>query len=288
MQREQSLAPLWQPKVRPRLGQHRALNKPLDKGTLFMRLTMAIFLALTVLAFASFDYQGLNIYNAFLGTIANFRVLMLSPQLTHFSLVEAAEGMLITLSLALLTTVIGAILALFFGLLAAQNLSSPLISGLIKGGVAFIRAVPTILWVLIFAIAAGLGSVAAVTGMAFHSVGYLVKAYAEAFEEVDSGVIEALRATGASWWQIVCQAVLPTAQSYLLSWTFVRFEINFVGALAMGAAAGAGGLGFDLFLASAHYFDLREVGFITYLVLAVALVLETITTQIKVRLRVQT
>ncbi len=82
--------------------------------------------------------------------------------------------------------------------------------------------------------------------------------------------------------------MLPTAQSYLLSWTFVRFEINFVGALAMGAAAGAGGLGFDLFLASAHYFDLREVGFITYLVLAVALVLETITTQIKVRLRVQT
>ena len=64
---------------------------------------------------------------------------------------------------------------------------------------SFFRAVPTILWVLIFTVAIGLGPETAVTGLLFHSVAYLVKAYSESFEEVDPGVIEALRASGASW-----------------------------------------------------------------------------------------
>jgi len=130
---------------------------------------------------------------------------------------------------------------------------------------------------------AGLGSIAAVIGMAFHTVAYLVKAYSEAFEELDEGVIEALRACGANWFHIVTKAVLPSTMTYLLSWTFLRFEINFSVAVAMGAAAGAGGIGFELFMASGFYFDLREVGFITYAILIIAIILEAISTRMKNR-----
>ena len=149
--------------------------------------------------------------------------------------------------------------------------------------VAFIRAVPTVLWVLIFAIAAGLGSEAAVLGMLFHSIAYLVKAFSEAFEEIDPGILEAMRATGSNWWHVVTRGVLPSTFTYLLSWTFLRFEINFGVAVAMGAAAGAGGIGFELFMASGFYFDLREVGFITYAILIIAIVLEVVSTQLKNR-----
>ncbi|WP_207707051.1 hypothetical protein [Heliorestis acidaminivorans] len=65
----------------------------------------------------------------------------------------------------------------------------------------------------------------------------------------------------------------------------MRFEINFAVAVAMGAAAGAGGIGFELYMASGHYYDLREVGVITYLVLAVAIILEAISTRFKRRLQ---
>ncbi|MDQ0860785.1 ABC-type phosphate/phosphonate transport system permease subunit [Bacillus sp. V2I10] len=143
------------------------------------------------------------------------------------------------------------------------------------------------LWVLIFAVAAGLGSVAAVIGMTFHSVGYLIKAYSESFEEMDEGVIEALRGSGASFWQIVFQAVMPSTITYLISWTFLRFEINFGVAVAMGAAAGAGGIGFDLFMASGFYFDLREVGMITYFILTFAILLEILAIRIKSGLHVR-
>jgi phosphonate transport system permease protein len=151
--------------------------------------------------------------------------------------------------------------------------------------VAVIRAVPTILWALIFTVAAGLGSVAAVIGLTFHSAGYLIKAYAESIEEVDSGTIEALKASGASFRQIVFQAILPASISRMTAWTFLRFEINFTNALAVGAAAGVGGIGFDLYMAGNHYFDLHELGFITYIVVAAVILPEILTTRIKAKVK---
>ena len=144
-------------------------------------------------------------------------------------------------------------------------------SNAIKVFMSVARAVPTILWVLVFSVAIGLGPEAAVIGLLFHSVAYLVKAYSESFEEVDAGVLEALRASGASWWQVVFQGVVPEKVNEMLSWTFIRFEINFVNAVAVGAVAGAGGIGYQLFLAGSFYYNIHEVGLIVYLCLAVAL-----------------
>ena len=152
---------------------------------------------------------------------------------------------------------------------------------LVKGFTAIVRAIPTVLWVLIFAVSAGLGSVAAVLGMTFHSAGYLIKAYAESFEDVDAGSIEALRAGGADWWHIVGQVVTPSAMPALISWTFLRFEINFSTAIAMGAAAGAGGIGFDMFMASGFYLNIREMGAFTYAILIFAVIMELIATRLQ-------
>ncbi|MGK7377049.1 ABC transporter permease subunit [Planococcus sp. 1R117A] len=245
--------------------------------------TIASLTALTILAFLFFDYTGLDLAKAIPETLYNLKTMFLEPALTHFTWGEAFYQVGITLGLAFLSTILGAVIAFFLALMAAANLSKPWISKGVRMAVAFIRAVPTVLWVLIFAIAAGLGSEAAVLGMLFHSIAYLVKAFSEAFEEVDKGIIEALRATGASWWHIVVHAVLPSTFTYLLSWTFLRFEINFSVAVAMGAAAGAGGIGFELFMASGFYFDLREVGMITYMILVFAIVLEIISTRMKGR-----
>lgn len=245
--------------------------------------TLTVLTALTIMAFIFFDYTGLDLGEAFPATVYNLKTMFLEPTLSHFSWGEAFYQVGITLGLAFLATILGAVIAFFLALMAATNLSKEWVSKTIRIVVAFIRAVPTVLWVLIFAIAAGLGSEAAVLGMLFHSIAYLVKAFSESFEEVDQGILEALRATGSNWWHIVTHAVLPSTFTYLLSWTFLRFEINFAVAVAMGAAAGAGGIGFELFMASGFYFDLREVGFITYMILVLAIVLEIMSTRLKNR-----
>ncbi|SKC47929.1 PhnE/PtxC family ABC transporter permease [Maledivibacter halophilus] len=253
-------------------------------SSIAIKSTLFILLGLTIYGFIGLDSKGVELFEALSSSLINLKKMFFEANYTHFTIKEALYQILITFGLALLTTLIGSFFALILGLLAAENLSNKKVSTIIKGFVAFIRAVPTVLWVLIFAVAAGLGSVAAVIGMTFHTVGYLIKSYSESFEELDAGVIEALKASGANWWQIVFQAVLPSSATYLLSWTFIRFEINFTNAVAMGAAAGAGGIGFELFMASGFYFDLREVGFITYLVLFSAIILEVLSTKLKNRL----
>ena len=253
------------------------------KSDIIIKLTVFVLLGLTVYGFATFDYKNINLAEAVTGTYINIKVLFGQPQLTYNSFAGAMKALLVTFSLGALSTIIGAVIAFFGALLCARNLANPITASIIKSFVAFIRAVPTILWVLIFTVAAGLGSVAAVVGLTFHSAGYLIKAYAESIEEMDDGTLEALRAGGASFWQIVFQAVLPSSISYMTAWTFLRFEINFTNAIAMGAAAGAGGIGYDLFMAGTFYFDLRELGFITYIVVGAVILLEMIATRVKAR-----
>lgn len=260
--------------------------KILTKSSVVIRSTLITLALLSVYAFISFDYKQLDVGEAVLSTFANLKAMFLEPHLEHFTFTHALYQVFVTLGLAFLTTLFGAIIAVFLGLLAAENLTNKRVSSVIKGFVAFIRAVPTVLWVLIFAVAAGLGSVAAVIGMTFHSVSYLVKAYSESFEELDNGVIEALQASGANWWQIIFQAVIPSSLTYMISWTFLRFEINFAVAIAMGAAAGAGGIGFDMFMASNFYLDIREIGAITYFILAIAILLEMVAIRLKKKLKV--
>ncbi len=256
-----------------------------SKSDTAIKLTVFMLLVLTVYAFASFDYKDIDFAGAVAATWNNIKVLFGRPRLAYNSFPGAMYALLVTFSLGVLSTIFGAVIALFGALFCAKNIAHPVIANVIKSIVAFIRAVPTILWVLIFTVAAGLGSVAAVVGLTFHSVAYLIKAYSESIEEMDEGTIEALKASGASFWQIVFQAILPASASYMTAWTFLRFEINFTNAIAIGAAAGAGGIGYDLFMAGSFYFDLRELGFITYIVVIAVILLEMAATKIKAKVR---
>ena len=252
-----------------------------SKSNTAIKLLIFVLLAISVMALLTFDYKDIDLGKAIADTFTNIKTVFLAPKLSRGMLADILYQLLVTFCLGALSTVFGMILAFFCSLLCAQNIADKRIANVVKSIVAFVRAVPTVLWVLIFAISAGLGSVAAVLGLTFHSFAYLTKVYAEAIEEIDSGTIEALRASGAGFLQIVTQAILPSSLSYMVAWTFMRFEINFTNAVAMGAAAGAGGIGFNLFMAGSFYFDLREMGALTYIVVIAVVLLEMLSTKIK-------
>jgi len=256
-----------------------------DNSKIVIRITVAALVGLTVYALATLDFGGVNIREAVGETLRNFGTVFSRPYSRRLTVGDAAIELSITVGLAILTTLFSAIVSLFLGLLGARNLAPEGVTKTVKAVVAVIRAIPSILWVLVFAVSVGLGSTAAVIGLSMHSIGYLTKAYAESFECLDQGVVEALQAVGATWWQIVFRAILPSASPYLLSWTFLRFEMNFTNVVAMGAAAGAAGIGFDLFMASSLYFDLGELGLITYFILGFAILLEILATRVKVNLK---
>ena len=256
-----------------------------SKSNTAVKVLLTGLLLITVYAFFTFDYKSIDFMEAVQTTFRNAKTVFLCPRLSKDTFWGVLYQLFITFCLGMLATVFGAFFAFFCSLLCAKNISSPAAANIIKSLIAVVRAVPTVLWVLIFAVSAGLGSVAAVIGLTFHSFAYLTKAYAEAIEEIDEGTIEALKASGANFWQIVFQAVIPASISYMVAWTFMRFEINFTNAVAMGAAAGAGGIGYNLFMAGSFYFDLKEMGYLTYVVVIAVIILEACSTKIKEKVK---
>lgn len=255
-----------------------------------LRVTFIVLLVITIFQVLTFEYStNFVLTEAVANFVRDIGRMFFQPRLSgRFPFSGLVYSLFVTIGLSVLTTILGALIAFFFALAAARNLSSKRLSTVVRVTMSFARAVPTILWVLVFAIIASLGSEAAIIGMSFHSIAYLVKAYSESFEELDEGTIEALKASGASWWQIVFQAVLPSSLSSLLSWTFIRFEMNFMNAIAVGAAAGAGGIGYELFMAGNFYFDIQEIGVIVYLSLITAAMLEFISFKLRAKYIVKT
>ena len=254
-----------------------------------VQVTLVVLMALTVVTFLRMGYGTVDLVQATRQALADFWAMMAQPALDppygagHFTWETVLESAVITLAITAITTVISGIVSFFLALAASENLSSPAVSNVVKGVVAIIRSIPTILWVLVFTVAIGLGSEAAVLGISFHSIAYLTKSYSESFEEIDAGVIEALRASGASFWQVVFQAIVPATITKIISWTFIRLEINFTNAVAVGAFAGAGGIGFQLYQAGSRYYNLHEVGVIVYVCLVAAFVLEFVSVRLRRR-----
>lgn len=255
------------------------------KSTTAVRLTLVVLVGITLYGLFTFNYGNVDFWREVSRTVANMRVMFGEAALSNLSFGAAMHQLFVTFSIGVLSTILSAIIAFFIAVFCAKNITNPRIASVMKGVVAAIRAIPQILWVLVFVIAAGLGGTAAVTALTLSSAAFLVKVYAESIEEMDSGSIEALRAGGAGFWAIVFQAVLPASARYLLAWTFVRFEVNFVSAIAVGAAAGIGGIGFDLFMAGSFYFDLRELGFITIMIVIAVILVELLATKIKAILK---
>lgn len=271
-----------------RTGNGKIKTRVHERYDMVLRTVLIGIVLITAFTFYQMDFGKADLGQAFHDFTTNFFIMATQPHVNgHFEYLTLVHELFVTFALTVLTTLGAAAIALVLGLFAASNLSNTVISNAIKIVMSVIRAVPTILWVLVFTVAIGLGAEAAVIGMLFHGVGYLVKAYSESFEEVDQGVLEALRTSGATWWQIVMQGVLREKINEVLSWTFIRFEINFVAAVVVAGMAGSGGIGYSLFLAGYYYFDIHEIGLIIYLCLFISIVLEFAATKLRKRYIVQ-
>ena len=249
--------------------------KKFTKARFYLTATLIVFCITGLYTMFTIDTGDINIGNALREFIKNLQEMFLGARLSdRYSFLEIFQSLGVSLSLAMMSTMIG-------GFIAAENLSGGKISGIIRITVSFIRSIPTILWVMVFSVVANIGVEAAVIGISFHTVAFLVKAYSESIEELDRETIEALKASGASWWQIIFQAVIPSSMASILSWTFVRFEMNFTNAVVVGAASGAGGIGYEMFMAGTMYHDLKEVGVFAYMILFTAVILEAVSYGLK-------
>jgi len=152
-----------------------------------------------------------------------------------------------TLVMAFLGTLLGGVGAVLMSFLAARNLSPhPAAFFLARRALEIARAVPELVYALIFVYAFGLGPLPGVLAIAVHSLGVLGKLFAEANENADMRPVEGVRAAGGNWAKTMRFAVLPQVLPDMASWGLLRFEIN-VRAAAIIGFVGAGGIGVELY-----------------------------------------
>ncbi|MFC0581574.1 phosphonate ABC transporter, permease protein PhnE [Micrococcoides hystricis] len=118
----------------------------------------------------------------------------------------------------------------------------PIVYQLSRSILSFFRAVPDIVFALIFVTAVGLGPFAGVLALICHNTGVMGKLWAEAIEDIDPGPSQALSTVGANRNQIVANATIPQVSASMLGLLLYRFDVNVRSSLVLGLV-GAGGIG---------------------------------------------
>lgn len=177
-----------------------------------------------------------------------------------------------TLVMAYLATLLGSLGALVGCFLAARGLApNTALAFLVRRLFEFARAVPDLVFALLFIYAFGLGPMAGVLAVALHAFGAQGKLFAEAAEGALRGPIEGVQAAGGGWLAQMRYGVLPQILPDLASYTLWRFELD-VRSSAIIGFVGAGGIGEALFTSVRllYYEDVSAL--LILLVLTVALI----------------
>jgi len=185
---------------------------------------------------------------------------------------DISSGLIESLTMTLTSTVVGVLISIPIGIGAARNLAPTWIYMICRSIIAISRAVQEIIIAIFFVALFGFGAFAGFLTLCFATIGFIGKLLAEEIEDIDPAQAEAIRATGASWFQLVNYAVQPQVMPRLIGLSLYRLDINFRESAVIGIV-GAGGIGGTLNTALSRY-EYDSAGAILMIIIAIVMVAE--------------
>jgi phosphonate transport system permease protein len=202
------------------------------------------FLALVAFALWRVDADPIRLWNGL--AKLGFLLQLMVPPSTGGAFAEFLSGLLETLAMAFLGTLLAALLAIPLGFLGARNVVPLRVLRFgIRRGFDGLRAVGQLIWAIVFVAAVGMGPFAGTLAIAASDLGVLAKLYAEAIENIDRRPVDGVRAAGAGRLATLRFAVLPQVLPIFISNALYMFESNTRSASILGIV-GAGGIGLYL------------------------------------------
>jgi phosphonate transport system permease protein len=187
-----------------------------------------------------------------------------------------------TVQMALAGTFLALLVAFPLGFLAARNTTPHrFVYYGVRSCLNLVRTIPDLALGLLFVAAVGLGAFAGTLALAVHTATVLGKLLSESVENIDEGVVEAIRATGAGYAQILSFAVLPQILPDLISFTLYRLETNIRAASVLGLI-GAGGIGY-LMNTSFRTFQYQEAAAIVLVLIALVMLVDYLSSRLRAR-----
>lgn len=187
-----------------------------------------------------------------------------------------------TIAIAVLGTLIGAVLAIPFAFLASFNIMPKPVAYAVRVLILMIRTIPSIVWALMWIRVTGPGAACGVITQSICSIGMISKMYITAIEDLDTHILESLDAMGCTPFQKIRYGVIPQLTASFISTTIYRFDINLKDATTLGIV-GAGGIGASLVqcLNSRRW---TMVGAFVWGLMVLVLIIELISTRIRRKL----
>jgi len=177
----------------------------------------------------------------FVRLVGDFVSIDLTPEVVD----TVVKQMLITIFQALMATTIGGLVALPFSFLAARNLMG---RGVLPRVIYYaarslfniLRSIEALLYVAIFVFWVGIGPFAGMLALAITTFALIGKLFSEAIENIDTGPLEAITATGATRLQTIVYGVLPQIIPPFISYSIYQWDINIRISTIIGFAGGGG------------------------------------------------
>lgn len=182
------------------------------------------------------------------------------------------RGMEESLTMTVTSTIVGCLISIPIGLGAARNIAPLPVYVVCRAIITVSRSLQEIIIAILFVAMFGFGPFAGFLTLSFATIGFMAKLLAEDIEDIDEAQAEAIRATGASWWQVINYGIQPQIVPRLIGLSFYRLDINFRESAVIGIV-GAGGIGATLNTAMLRY-EYSTAGAILIMIIAIVLVAE--------------
>ena len=196
---------------------------------------------------------------------------------------EIHGALIDSMHIATVGTVLGVLMALPFGFLAARNVTPwPWVNWAARMVLISARSVNTLVFALFFVAVFGPGALAGTLAIAFHSIGFIGRLFSEALETANPGPVEALRAAGAPAASVVSYGYWPQVVPAFWSLVLFRWDINVRESIVLGLVS-AGGVGMVLDNAM-NLFQWGRVAMVLIAILAVVVLAEVVVTYIRKRI----
>ena len=185
---------------------------------------------------------------------------------------DISKGLVESLTMTLTSTVVGVLLSVPVGIGAARNVAPKAVYYVCRSIIAVSRSLQEIIIAILFVTMFGFGPFAGFLTLSFATIGFLAKLLAEDIEDIDEKQSEAIRATGASWPQLINYGVQPQVMPRLIGLSLYRLDINFRESAVIGIV-GAGGIGATLNTAIDRY-EFDSAGAILLIIIAIVMIAE--------------
>lgn len=237
-------------------------------------LAAAIYLAAAI---GSLEVNWLRVYEG-LDRGWRFVLAFLQPDFSS-RWDDIAQGLVESLTMSVTATAVGIVLSIPFGIGAARNLAPMPVYLVCRAVIALSRSFQEVIIAIVFVALVGFGPFAGFLTLSFATIGFIAKLLAEDIEDIDPAQMEGVRATGASWLQIVNFGVQPQVMPRLIGLSIYRLDINFRESSVIGIV-GAGGVGATLNTAMDRY-EFDSAAAILLVIIAIVLAAEYASSHIR-------